>query len=111
MGIVIYWGSWGGTIHEDKYLLADLNYKNGYDKYKNGKIFFVGYTNDPIYNNERYISSGEIKSIKGFEFEHSIDTRKGSYGAPICLIENLRVINLLVLSRTIIFFFSFIFFP
>ena len=81
-------------IHEDKYLLADLNYKNGYDKYKNGKIFFAGYTNDPIYKNERYISSGEIKSIKGFEFEYSIDTRTGSYGAPICLIENLRVIGI-----------------
>ena len=81
-------------IPEDKYLIADLNYKYGYNIYKNGKIFLAGYPNDPMYQNERYISSGEIKSIKGFEFEHSIDTRPGSYGAPICLIENLRLIGI-----------------
>ena len=81
-------------IPEDKYLMADLNYKNGYNIYKNGKIFLAGYPNDPIYQNERYISSGEIKSIKGFEFEHSIDTREQSSGAPICLIENLRLIGI-----------------
>ena len=81
-------------IPEDKYLLADLNYKYGYNKYKNGKFFLAGYPNDPIYHKERHISSGEIKSIEGFEFEHSIDTRAGSSGAPICFIENLGVIGI-----------------
>jgi len=81
-------------IPEDKYIMADLNYKGGYNKYKNGKFFLLGYPNDPIYQKEIYISSGEIKSIKGFEFEHSIDARKGSSGAPFYLIENLRVIGI-----------------
>ena len=81
-------------IPEDKYLMADLNYKYGYNIYKNRKLFLAGYPDDPMYQNERHISSGEIKSIKGFEFEHSIDTRPGSSGAPICLIENLRLIGI-----------------
>ena len=81
-------------IPEDKYLMADLNYKYGYNIYKNCKLFLAGYPDDPMYQNERHISSGEIKSIKGFEFEHSIDTRPGSSGAPICLIENLRLIGI-----------------
>ena len=81
-------------IPEDKYLMADLNYKYGYNVYKNRKLFLAGYPDDPMYQNERHISSGEIKSIKGFEFEHSIDTRPGSSGAPICLIENLRLIGI-----------------
>ena len=82
------------NIPEDKYLMADLNYKYGYNIYKNCKLFLAGYPDDPMYQNERHISSGEIKSIKGFEFEHSIDTRPGSSGAPICLIENLRLIGI-----------------
>ena len=82
------------NIPEDKYLMADLNYKYGYNIYKNRKLFLAGYPDDPMYQNERHISSGEIKSIKGFEFEHSIDTRPGSSGAPICLIENLRLIGI-----------------
>ena len=82
------------NIPEDKYLMADLNYKYGYNIYKNGKFFLAGYQNVPIYQNERYILSGEIKSVKGFKFEHSIYTREGSSGAPICLFENLRVIGI-----------------
>ena len=53
--------------------MADLNYKYGYNTYRNRKLFLAGYPDDPMYQNERHISSGEIKSIKGFEFEHSIE--------------------------------------
>ena len=81
-------------IPEDKYLLADLSYKYGYDVYKNGKFLLAGYPKDNIYKNERHISSGEIKSIKGYVFEHSLDTRYGSSGSPICLFENTQVIGI-----------------
>jgi len=81
-------------IHENKYLLADLSYKYGYDIYKNGKFLLAGYPRDPLYENERHISSGEIKEIDGFEFEHSLDTRYGSSGAPICLFDNIKVIGI-----------------
>lgn len=81
-------------IPENKYLLADLSYKYGYDIYKNGKFLLAGYPKDPLYEKERHISSGEIKEIDGFEFEHSLDTRHGSSGAPICLFDNIKVIGI-----------------
>ena len=81
-------------IPESKYLMPDLNYKYGYDIYKTGKFFLAGYPKDEIYNKERHISSGKIIKIKGTEFSHSLDTRSGSSGAPICLINNLQVIGI-----------------
>ena len=82
------------NIPEDKFLLADLSYKYGYDIYKGGKFFLAGYTRDINYQKERHISSGEIKKIDGFEFEHSLDTRKGSSGSPICLVDKIQVIGI-----------------
>ena len=61
-------------VPENKYLLAELSYKYGYDIYKNGKFLLAGYPRDSLYENERHISSGEIKEIDGFEFEHSLGT-------------------------------------
>ena len=82
-------------IPEDKYLSVDLNYKTGYEKYKNAKICSAGYpfnNNNPL---ERHVSSGEIKEINNdFEFKHSSDTNFGSSGSPICLIENQLVIGI-----------------
>ena len=82
------------NISEDKYLLADLSYKYGYDIYKNGKFLLAGYPADNIYEKERHISSGKIMSINRYEFRHTLDTRQGSSGAPICLFENVQVIGM-----------------
>ena len=81
-------------IPEDKFLIADLTYKYGYDDYKKGKFFLAGYPRDLIYMKERHITSGQIKEIDGFEFEHSLDTARGSSGSPICLINNIQVIGI-----------------
>ena len=81
-------------IPDNKYLLADLSYKYGYDIYKNGKFLLAGYPRDSICENERHISSGEIKNINGFEFEHSLHTGHGSSGSPICLFNNIQVIGI-----------------
>jgi GTP-binding protein EngB required for normal cell division len=54
----------------------------------------AGYPADNIYEKERHISSGKIMSINGYEFEHTLDTRQGSSGAPICLFENVQVIGI-----------------
>ena len=81
-------------IPENKYLYADLSYKYGYEIFKNGKFLLAGYPKDEIYQKERHISSGEIKKINGFEFEHSLDTRHGSSGAPICFLKNTQVIGI-----------------
>ena len=59
-------------IPENKYLMADLSYKYGYDIYKEGRFLLAGYPWDEIYQKERHIASGKIKKINGIEFEHSI---------------------------------------
>ena len=84
-------------IPEDKYLIADLTYKYGYDIYEQKNYFLAGYPNEPLYplyQKERHISSGLIIGIKGFIFAHSIDARGGSSGSPICQVENLRVVGM-----------------
>jgi len=82
-------------IPEDKFLSPDLNYKNGFNEYEKEDFYLAGY---PRVNNqflgERHISSGKIKEIKGFEFAHTLDARRGSSGSPICLINNQNIIGI-----------------
>ena len=81
-------------IPQNKYLMPDLNYKYGYEIYKDRKFILAGYPSDEIYQKERHIASGEIKDIIGFEFKHTLDTRSGSSGSPICLVNNIQVIGI-----------------
>ena len=81
-------------ISEDKYLLTDLNYKQGYNLYLNKDTCLSGYPNNFPFFGERHISSGKITRIINLEFEHSIDSRKGSSGGPICLIDSTYVIGI-----------------
>ena len=83
------------NIPHNKYLYPDLNYKNGIKHYKNVKTCLAGYPNSAFYNEERHICSGEIIDIKNeYEFEHSMVSRYGSSGSPICLIYNQTVIGI-----------------
>jgi V8-like Glu-specific endopeptidase len=88
------------NIPEDKYLSPDMNYKNeGFNNYSNSQFYLAGYphVDDTYidYQGERHISSGRItKVFNNFEFEHTLDTRSGSSGSPICLINNRRVIGI-----------------
>ena len=71
-------------ISEDKYLDVDLNYQHGYDKYKDKdkNFYLAGYPKD---YNTRSISSGKIQEIiSDYEFSHTLDTKEGSSGSPIC---------------------------
>jgi len=81
------------NIPDSKYLYPDLNYKNGYELYKNKNFYLAGYPSEN--NKERCISSGEIKAIdiKKYKFLHSLDTESGSSGSPICLKDGLFVIG------------------
>ena len=82
-------------IPEDKYLIPDSSYKyDGYNPYKQEKFMLAGYPNDIIFEKERHIASGEITDINDFDFDHTIDTRNGSSGAPICLISNVQVVGI-----------------
>ena len=69
------------NIPENKYLIADLNYEYGYNRYDNNNFYLAGY---PKNFDERCLSSGKITKINDFIFEHQLDTREGSSGSPIC---------------------------
>ena len=82
------------NIIDSKYLYPDLNYKNGYELYRNKNFYLAGYPSEN--NEERCISSGEIKrlDIQKYKFFHSLDTESGSSGSPICLKDGLFVIGI-----------------
>ena len=82
-------------IPEDKYLIPDLNYENGYKSYSEQKLYLAGYPEKDIFETERYICSGKIKKIfNNYEFAHTLDTNIGLYGSPICLLNNQCVIGI-----------------
>ena len=83
------------NIKEDKFLLPELNYKNGYDTYLNNYFYLAGYPQKNQIEIERSISSGKIINIlDNSEFEHSLDTGPGNSGSPICLASNLFVVGI-----------------
>ena len=84
------------NIPEEKFLLPDLNYKNGYQFYKDKNFYLAGYPYSEGNKRERSISSGKIKAINinNIEFIHSLDARSGSSGSPICLIDNKCVVGM-----------------
>lgn len=57
-------------------------------------LYLAGFPNVLNYEGEEHICSGYITEIKSFNFSHSLDTRKGSSGSPICLIDNQNVIGI-----------------
>ena len=72
------------NIPDKYYLYPDLNYKNkGFNNYENIQVYTAGFPEAEIYEKDRQMSTGKIKTIKDFEFEHTCDTRKGSSGCPI----------------------------
>ena len=85
------------NIKEEKFLMPDLNYKNGLNFYKekNNYYYLAGYPQNNLNENERSVSSGKIINIlDNSEFEHSLDTGPGNSGSPICLASNLLVVGI-----------------
>ena len=76
------------NIPEDKFLLPDLNYINGFSQYKNQQVFTAGYPNVSIHKKEKHLSSGIIKRNGKKQFQHTCDTREGSSGSPLLNINN-----------------------
>ena len=72
-----------------KFLNYDLNYKDGFKKYKDASIFVAHYP-----GNEAENASGKIIEINGNEFTHEACTDAGSSGSPVILISNSRVIGI-----------------
>ena len=77
-----------------KFLFYDINYILGYNIYKNGYVFTIGY---PRGEKATY-SSGQIVNICDYNFYHNIPTAPGSGGSPIILLNNnineIRVIGI-----------------
>jgi len=73
------------------FLYYDLNYSFGYEQYLNMDIFIIQH---PLGGEAEYACGKVIKIINNFEFEHSVDTDKGSSGSPIILNESLKVIGI-----------------
>ena len=82
------------NIPENKYLFADLNYKNSSDDYLKEYFCLAGYPSSNIFKEEPHMSSGKILKILDFEFEHNLFTKGGSSGSPICLINNQNVVGI-----------------
>jgi len=73
---------------EVEFLNYDLNYKKGYSIYKNKEIlcyFFNGQNN--------LCSSGNLIGFTNGEFNHNCPTDIGSSGAPIILVNSMKVIG------------------
>jgi len=88
------------NIPEDKYLYPELNYKNeGFEIYANNDFYSRGYPSVDIgmgqYKGESFEQTGKIiKIFNDFEFCHTLDSRPGCSGMPICLISNKYVIGI-----------------
>ena len=80
-------------LKDIKYLYYDINYTLGYNIYKNGYIFTIGYSHDKL-----QISTGKIIKVNNSEFKHNLSIGEGSSGSPIMLLNNnlneIRVIGI-----------------
>ena len=71
------------NIPEDRFLIPDYNYKNGYDIYLEKDIYSVGYID--LLKDEKSLFFGTILNIKEYKFIHSLDFPSLSSVSPICL--------------------------
>ena len=75
-------------ISKEKFLSPDLNYKQGYEIYKNANVYIVGY-NDKY--KKKTIFPDKITLINDSKFSHKLNANPGSL---ICSIENQFVIGI-----------------
>jgi len=84
------------SIPINKFLIPDYNYKNssGFNYYLNKDCYSAGYPSDKKVDGECVECSGKITEIEDFEFSHTLDTKRGSSGSPICLIDNASIVGI-----------------
>ena len=81
-----------------EYLNYDRNYENGYEQYIKPKPVDLIIAEYP--ENEVAFASGRIIDIiyddiyNYYEFKHNLDTKPGSSGSPIILLNSLKVIGI-----------------
>ena len=79
-------------IYKDiQFLNYDFNYKpHGYNIYNNKFIFSIQHPKGQA----AAAASGSIINIYNFQFDHDVDTEKGSSGSPIILLNLMMVIGI-----------------
>ena len=77
-------------IPEDKYLIPDYNYNNGFKYFENNNCCSAGYSVE----DKRFLTFGKILKTKNFEFEHTLDPKFCPFGSPICSVDNCCVIGM-----------------
>ena len=75
-------------ISKDKFLSPDLNYKQGYEIYKNANVYLLGFNNT---YEKKEIFSDKITFINDSQFSHKLNANLCSL---ICSIENQFVIGI-----------------
>ena len=80
------------SLSDDKFLFPDLNYKYGFNFYKDKDFYLAGYPEN--FKGERTICSGKIIGIQYYSFFHTMETKTGSSGSPIFLKDNICIIGI-----------------
>ena len=78
------------------FLDYDMNYKKGYQIYKNIFVFSIEH---PL-GQRAACASGKIIGINNYEFHHNISTKDGSSGCPIILLnDNTNLIQVIGIHK------------
>ena len=79
---------------EFKFLSYNINYIAGYNIYKNGYVFSIGYSN----KGRMSYPTGKIINIENYEFEYDVSANECSRGSPIMILNNntneIRIIGI-----------------
>ena len=80
--------------NEFKFLSYNINYIAGYNIYKNGYVFSIGYSNKGRIS----YPTGKIINIENYEFEYDVSANECSRGSPIMILNNntneIRIIGI-----------------
>ena len=83
-------------LKEVSFLAYDKNYEDGYLAYKDADVFTIEHP----FGKSAKCSSGKIKNINEYEFEHNIATEYGSSGCPILLLnDNINFIKVIGIHK------------
>ena len=80
-------------------LNCDYNYINNFPKVVNADIKNIFSLHYPEITEKMKVSAGKITKIIDYKFIHTLDSEDGSFGCPIILSSNSRVIGINILNK------------
>ena len=81
------------NIPKERFLYPDLNYKKGYDFYKNKDFYMAGFENNNN-KNEKFISSFKMENFNYFNFCHNVIKGPEAFGSLICTKQKFNIIGI-----------------